>query len=145
MLSVATTQTQDLYHSQPQQHLQHQQLHPQLCHPLPPPHPHYILTRATMPHRVSPPPPAKASSASIQEISQALEIARESSDGAQDVTVCKILEGAITDIWAKVKDRPDSYIMTRDEFAVFNYFQHRFKGNATAVSARRRFWDNISV
>jgi hypothetical protein len=74
-------------------------------------------------------------------VSQALEIARESPDGAQDPTVSKILEQALSSIWAKVEAQPTSYVMTRDEFAVFNFFQHRFIGNQTAVLARRRYWD----
>lgn len=101
-----------------------------------------------MPHRVSPPPQVKADLAPSHDalaIAQALEIARESPDGAQEPTVCKILESAITNIWGKVQDRPDSYIMTRDEFAVFNYFQHRFVGNGVAIAARGRFWDNLRV
>jgi hypothetical protein len=76
-------------------------------------------------------------------VAQALEIARESPDGASDPTISKILEAALSQIWGKVQAQPDSYIMTRDEFAVFNFFQHRFTGDKTAVSARKRYWDNF--
>ncbi|KAF5025202.1 hypothetical protein F66182_2668 [Fusarium sp. NRRL 66182] len=75
-------------------------------------------------------------------VAQALEIARESPDGSSDPTISKILEAALARIWSKVQTHPDSYIMTRDEFAVFNFFQHRFTGDKTAVSARKRYWDN---
>ena len=75
-------------------------------------------------------------------VAQALEIARESPDGAQDPTVSSILESALARSWSKVQAHPDSYIMTRDEFAVFNFFQHRFAGNKTAIAARKRYWDN---
>ncbi|KAK5987132.1 hypothetical protein PT974_11250 [Cladobotryum mycophilum] len=75
-------------------------------------------------------------------VAQALEIARESPDGAQDPTVSKILERALAEIWARVEAEPDTYVMTRDEFAVFNFFQHRFTGNTKAVTARKRYWDN---
>lgn len=75
-------------------------------------------------------------------VAQALEIARESPDGASDPTISKILEAALARIWGKVQTAPDSYVMTRDEFAVFNFFQHRFTGDKTAVSARKRYWDN---
>lgn len=97
-----------------------------------------------MPHRV--PSPPRASSFPSQDtaaVRQALELARESPDGAQDATICKILEVAITGIWGKVQDQPGSYVMDRDEFAVFNYFQHRFKGDAVAVAARKRYWDHL--
>lgn len=76
-------------------------------------------------------------------VAQALEIARESPDGAQDPTVSKILEQALSRTWAKVQAHPDAYIMTRNEFAVFNFFQHRFSGDRTAVGARKRYWDNM--
>ncbi|WYZ41549.1 hypothetical protein EsH8_V_000444 [Colletotrichum jinshuiense] len=75
-------------------------------------------------------------------VAQALEIARESPDGASDPTVSSILESAISQIWAKVAAQPESYVMNRDEFAVFNYFQHRFTGNKVAMAARKRYWDN---
>jgi hypothetical protein len=78
-------------------------------------------------------------------VAQALEIARESPDGASDPTVSTILERALTQIWGKVQAQPDSYIMSRDEFAVFNFFQHRFHGDKVAVTARKRYWDNTKV
>ncbi|KOS20314.1 hypothetical protein ESCO_006251 [Escovopsis weberi] len=75
-------------------------------------------------------------------VAQALEIARESPDGASDPTVRKLLDAALGEIWRRVEDQPDSYVMTRHEFAVFNFFQHRFVGDAKAQSARKRYWDN---
>ncbi|KAJ1326597.1 hypothetical protein MN608_08044 [Microdochium nivale] len=78
------------------------------------------------------------------EVAQALEIARESPEGAKDAVVCNILESALHSLWTKVVAQPDSYVMTRDEFAVFNYFQHRFAGNKLAIAARSRYWDNTA-
>jgi hypothetical protein len=78
-------------------------------------------------------------------VAQALEIARESPDGASDPTVSTILEQALAQIWHKVETQPDSYIMSRDEFAVFNFFQHRFDGSKLAVTARKRYWDHTRV
>lgn len=74
-------------------------------------------------------------------VTQALEIARDSPEGAQNPAVVRILETAVSEIWAKIQARPTSYVMTRDEFAVFNYFQVRFEGHDLAASARRRYWD----
>jgi hypothetical protein len=85
---------------------------------------------------------ANARSQQDASVAQALEIARESPDGSSDPTISKILEGALARIWSKVTEHPDSYVMTRDEFAVFNFFQHRFIGNKMALNARKRFWDN---
>ncbi|KAF4990475.1 hypothetical protein FGRMN_8447 [Fusarium graminum] len=85
---------------------------------------------------------ANARSQQDASVAQALEIARESPDGSSDPTISKILEAALARAWQKVTDRPDSYVMSREEFAVFNFFQHRFAGNKMAVSARKRYWDN---
>jgi hypothetical protein len=86
---------------------------------------------------------ASTHSASDTAVLQALEIARDSPDGAEDPTINGILESALTRIWTKVQSKPDSYVMTRDEFAIFNFFQARFTGNKTAVAARKRYWDNV--
>lgn len=82
---------------------------------------------------------------SMSEVSQALEIARESPAGASDLKVRKLLDQAISHIWAKVQAQPNDYIMTREEFSVFNYFQHRFVGDRKAVAARARYWDNCQA
>jgi len=78
----------------------------------------------------------------ITSVAQALEIARDSPDGAQDPTVKFILETALSEIWRRIQAQPTSYVMTREEFAVFNYFQSRFEGQQLAVAARRRYWDH---
>ena len=88
--------------------------------------------------------PAVISSSAENEVAQALEIARESPDGAKDPVVSSILENALVQIWNKVQAQPDSYVMSRDEFAVFNFFQYRFAGNETAIAARKRYWDNTT-
>ncbi|KAI1344690.1 hypothetical protein F5Y15DRAFT_421850 [Xylariaceae sp. FL0016] len=77
-----------------------------------------------------------------EQIAQALEIARESPDGAKDPTISGILESYLSQIWTRIQAHPNSYIMTQDEFAVFNFFQHRFQGNKMAMAARSRYWDN---
>jgi hypothetical protein len=82
------------------------------------------------------------SSPAITTVAQALEVARESPEGAEHPTVSAILEGALVHIWSRIQARPRTYLMTRQEFAVFNYFQHRFQGDEVAVAARRRYWDH---
>jgi hypothetical protein len=79
----------------------------------------------------------------ITTVTQALEVARDSEEGARDATVVNILEAALAAIWAKIQAEPTSYVMTRDEFAVFNYFQGRFTGLQIASDARRRYWDHL--
>lgn len=82
------------------------------------------------------------SNTSINTVAQALEFARDSEEGARDPRVQEILEQALSEIWTKVQAQPTTYVMTRDEFAIFNYFQHRFEGDDTAVAARKRYWDS---
>ncbi|KAF5596358.1 hypothetical protein FPCIR_4013 [Fusarium pseudocircinatum] len=97
---------------------------------------------------VSSPPSKEVSDESLSKravsrqdiVAQSLEIARESPDGASYPSIRDILESALEEIWTKVQDQPDSYIMTKDEFAVFNFFQHRFAGDQMAIAARKRFW-----
>ena len=101
-------------------------------------HPSATLDSATMAATAA----AHARSQQDASVAQALEIARDSPDGSSYPTISKILEAALARIWSKVQNQPDSYVMTRDEFAVFNFFQHRFTGDKTAVSARKRYWDN---
>ncbi|KAG4429616.1 hypothetical protein IFR05_014906 [Cadophora sp. M221] len=81
----------------------------------------------------------------ITTVSQALEAARDTPEGGQDPTVVYILETALSDIWRKIEAQPASYVMTRDEFAVFNYFQARFSGHQLAAAARRRYWDHLEL
>lgn len=78
-------------------------------------------------------------------VTQALEIARDSEEGARDPIIVNVLENAVAAIWAKIQDQPQSYVMTRDEFAVFNYFQRRFEGYEVATAARKRYWDHLEV
>lgn len=84
-------------------------------------------------------------SSSSTTVSQALEIARHSEEGAQDPVINNILNTALNQIWGNIQAKPDSYVMTRDEFAVFNYFQNYFVGQDLAVAARRRYWDSRST
>ncbi|KAH8754823.1 hypothetical protein F5883DRAFT_397348, partial [Diaporthe sp. PMI_573] len=75
-------------------------------------------------------------------VAEALEIARYSSDGARDPVISSILESALTQLWDRSTAQHESYVMSTGEFAVFNFYQHRFVGNKLAFAARRRFWDN---
>lgn len=87
----------------------------------------------------------QAPGVTIINVAQALEVARESPEGAQDPIIVNTLENAITEIWAKIEREPSSYVLTRDEFAVFNYFQDRFMGQPLAVAARRRYWNSLEL
>ncbi|KAI5927168.1 hypothetical protein F4810DRAFT_652670 [Camillea tinctor] len=80
----------------------------------------------------------------LSQVVQALEIARESPDGARDPIISKILDTYLSQVWDRVLAQPDTYVMSQLEFAVFNFFQHRFAGNKIAITARGRYWDNFT-
>lgn len=71
---------------------------------------------------------------------RAIDIARNS-EGELDGRVFLYLETAISDIWTRINLSPDTYLMTQDEFAVFNFYRGRFKGDV-AESAVARYWTN---
>ncbi|KAI0595417.1 hypothetical protein F4775DRAFT_569640 [Biscogniauxia sp. FL1348] len=87
---------------------------------------------------------ARVQTWNLNEVTEALEIARESPDGAGDPSINNVLETYLCQVWRKVLAQPDTYVMSREEFAVFNFFQHRFEGNKVAITARKRYWDNIT-
>lgn len=143
MLSVAPSEPQNPLHTRP---------HPPTPY-LPAPSArlrHSFSSASTstghiMPHRVSvsSASSAEATKERLASVNQALEVARDSPEGASDPSIFKILDEAVSDIWVKIQTKPDSYVMTRDEFAVFNYFQARFHDNKIAMDAKKRFWDNL--
>ncbi|TKA79872.1 hypothetical protein B0A55_03676 [Friedmanniomyces simplex] len=55
---------------------------------------------------------------------RALDIARNT-EGDLDPNVREYLERALTEIWSRVQQHPDSYILSKDEFAVFNFYIRR--------------------
>lgn len=75
-------------------------------------------------------------------IRQALEHARNCETGAVDSQTTATLETAITDLWNRIQAEPDSYVLNRDEFALFNFFLERYRGSNVAQKAVARFWNN---
>ena len=74
---------------------------------------------------------------------KALEIARNSEDGSIPPSVTEVLERAISDIWQKIQAQPTEFVMTKEEFVVFNYYRSRFANSPTAQQAVARFWNNF--
>ncbi|TGJ80215.1 hypothetical protein E0Z10_g8532 [Xylaria hypoxylon] len=79
-----------------------------------------------------------------KDVIEALEIARDSPEAASHGPIRDLLELALGSIWDRILAN-DRYVMTRDEFAIFNFFQSRFRNSAIAIAARKRYWDNLSV
>lgn len=71
---------------------------------------------------------------------RALDIARNT-EGTLNPEVAAYLDQACVDISNRINAEPDSYILTKDEFAVFNFYRSRFSG-VVAEAAVERFWRN---
>ncbi|KAJ5489587.1 hypothetical protein N7539_004477 [Penicillium diatomitis] len=78
----------------------------------------------------------------LSSVRQALDHARNCEDGAVDQQTTLVLENAITDLWTRIQADPDHYVLTPDEFALFNYFMERYRGSTVAKRAVERFWNN---
>ncbi|KAK2747582.1 hypothetical protein FQN55_004936 [Onygenales sp. PD_40] len=74
-------------------------------------------------------------------VQEALDAARNAEDGQIDPRWRSILETAITEVWRKVQAQPDAYILTKEEFGLFNFFLDRFRG-PIAQRAVERYWNN---
>ena len=74
-------------------------------------------------------------------IQRALDIARNS-EGYVDPTIYQYLERCLQDVWTRLHQAPDTYVFSRDEFALFNFYRARFASSEIAQRAVRRFWDN---
>lgn len=77
----------------------------------------------------------------VMTVQAALAIARES-DGEIDPAVLAYLENALQMLWDRVLRMPDSYIMTKDEFALFNFHRHQYSSSSIVRGAVARFWNN---
>ncbi|KAK3373461.1 hypothetical protein B0T24DRAFT_623247 [Lasiosphaeria ovina] len=74
-------------------------------------------------------------------VMQALDMARESPEAECDAKISALLNGALAEVVARLRAAPETYVMRRDEFSVFNFFQSRFdKRDELFMSARRRYW-----
>ncbi|KAF2266671.1 hypothetical protein CC78DRAFT_122589 [Lojkania enalia] len=74
-------------------------------------------------------------------LQRALDIARNS-EGGIDPRINQYLERKIAELWAKLQGQPHTYIFTKDEGALFNYYRQRFQGSEIAQSAIARFWNH---
>ncbi|KAI1207374.1 uncharacterized protein F4807DRAFT_435561 [Annulohypoxylon truncatum] len=88
-------------------------------------------------------PQQHAKSTRVPEILNAM---REGPEALCQPELNKVLEQALRDVWNKILDNPQTYIMTRDEFALFNFFQHlelNEEVKLIAQGARYNYWKNL--
>ncbi|KAI4107766.1 MAG: hypothetical protein L6R37_001451 [Teloschistes peruensis] len=74
---------------------------------------------------------------------KALEIAKNCEDGSVPPTVIAVLEKAIGELWQRIQYQPMTYVMSKEEFVVFNYYRSRFANVPMAQQAVARFWNNF--
>lgn len=128
------------------QHFQHAHHHYAAIPRTPQPLQHHYAQRIAMPHREQTPAETKAwSPRYAADVAQALEVARDDHEGPLNPEITDLLDSALKILWRRVMEQPDSYVMTRDEFALFNYYQGRFVNNKVAIGVRGRYWDNLSA
>ena len=78
-------------------------------------------------------------------INQLLEMVRNSEPGQEPATARAELEEAIRTLWSRIRANSSSYVMSKDEFALFNYYRSRYSSGSDAAisaSATKRFWDH---
>lgn len=67
-------------------------------------------------------------------------------EGAEDVhEASATLERTLQDVYRKVEAQPEKYLMSKEEYAVLNYFQDRWKDSRLFQQAVFRFWKNYEA
>ena len=74
-------------------------------------------------------------------LARAVYIAQNSVDGVHEL-LATFLERSLLKVWKQLQAKPDSYIFTPDEFALFNYYRSWFGDQDIIRNATKRYWDN---
>ncbi|KAI9756388.1 MAG: hypothetical protein M1815_003649 [Lichina confinis] len=79
----------------------------------------------------------------LPTLQRALEIARSNEYSTLETNVRDHLENALAEIWQRIRADPDGYLLTREEFAVFNFYQLSWEGDDLGRAACHRYWDSF--
>jgi hypothetical protein len=74
-------------------------------------------------------------------LAQAVYVAQNSEDGVHEC-LATFLEKNLIQVWRRLQAKPDSYIFSPDEFALFNYYRSWFGDQDVVRNATKRYWDN---
>lgn len=77
-------------------------------------------------------------------LSKALEISAQDQPGAIDPAVTRFLTQELDQIWNRVRAQPATYMLTKEEFAVVNYYRDSFGEKGIMQLAIQRFWEHHS-
>nr|POE94312.1 hypothetical protein CFP56_16552 [Quercus suber] len=82
--------------------------------------------------------PAKVTGVGVLTYQRAIDLARNT-EGELDPAVREYLQTAINDIWLRIQ-ADSNYVLTKDEFPLFNFYIRRFQGHEQAERAIARYW-----
>ena len=82
-----------------------------------------------------------ASAKSQLTVPEALVIVKQHQHGEIDPGVTSFLAGRAHEIWQNIQAQPSTYVLTREEFAVFTYYRGLFGHDPVAQQAVQRFWE----
>lgn len=74
-------------------------------------------------------------------VSQALDLVRDVEVSQADPTAVAILDAFLTALWARIQAN-QNYVMSSEEFAVFNFYRTRFGNSEVARLAVGRYWSS---
>jgi hypothetical protein len=75
-------------------------------------------------------------------IEQATQMFKDNPNGANITQAKAVLSQEMARIWREIQRKPNSYVMSKQEFSVFNCFRNEYN-NPTAQQAVQRYWDNV--
>jgi hypothetical protein len=74
-------------------------------------------------------------------LAQAVQVAQNSEEGIHE-SLAIFLEANLGQVWRQLQAKPNSYIFSPVEFALFNYHRSWFGDQDIVRDATKRYWDN---
>ena len=74
-------------------------------------------------------------------VPEAINIVKQHRHGEIDPDVTSVLARTANDIWQRLKAQPSTYVLTKEEFAVFTYCRGVFGDDEIVQQAIARFWN----
>ena len=75
-------------------------------------------------------------------VPEAINIVKQHRRGEIDPAVTSFLARIAEGIWQRLKAQPSTYVLTKEEFAVFTYFRDVFGDDEVVQQAIARFWNH---
>ena len=75
-------------------------------------------------------------------VHRAIDIAQTATNDNLDQQTKEILQLALRAIWRRLRAQPETYVLTKLEARVFNYYQSLYRDHELARRAWARYWAN---